>query len=343
MKTNIIIAIHFEINSFSERWVDYCKINNYTFKLVNVYESDIIKQLNGCTHFLWHFHHAKLKDMLFAKQLIYSIDKMGIKVFPNFNTMWHFDDKIGQKYLLESLGAPLVKSKVFYTEILARKWAESTNYPVVFKLRSGAGSENVKLIESKDKAKKIIKTIFSKGFSNISPTMRMRNNWGKYKKYKKLYYLKETLAGFKNYIIPTKHQKSNRIKEKGYLYIQEFLPNNNYDIRIIVIGNKAFGLKRMVRKNDFRASGSGMIIFNKDEIDIRCVKIAFDVNIKLRSQCIAYDFIFDQMNNPKIVEISYGFSVKPYDACEGYWDSNLDWYPGKFIPQYWMIGNLLRS
>ena len=46
-------------------------------------------------------------------------------------------------------------------------------------------------------------------------------------------------------------------KEREYVYFQEFLPGNNFDIRIIVIGDKAFGLKRMVRKGDFRASGSG--------------------------------------------------------------------------------------
>ena len=44
---------------------------------------------------------------------------------------------------------------------------------------------------------------------------------------------------------------------KDYVYFQKFLPNNKYDIRIVVIGDRAFGFIRYNRENDFRASGSG--------------------------------------------------------------------------------------
>ncbi len=57
----------------------------------------------------------------------------------------------------------------------------------------------------------------------------------------------------------------------------------------------------------------------------------------------AYDFVFDENNDPLIVEVSYGFAVDAYDACPGYWDENLDWHEGKFIPQEWMIEDLIKS
>lgn len=337
------IAIHNVKGSFSDRWILYCKNNKIEYKLINSYDSDILNQLYDCSHFLWHFHHNKLKDKLFAKQLLYSIENLGIKVFPNFNTAWHFDDKIGQKYLLESIGAPLVKSYIFYDKISALEWVRTTNYPVVFKLRGGAGSANVKLIKTKSQAIGIITKAFSKGFDGIPRLNRMKENWLKFKKYKTFIYFRETLAGMKNYIFPTNKQKLENIVEKGYLYVQDFLPNNNHDIRIIVIGDRAFGLKRMVRENDFRASGSNMILYGKNDIDKRCVKIAFDTNKKLKSQSIAYDFVFDQNNEPKIVEISYAYAIEAYDSCEGYWDINLKWFPGNFNPQYWMIRNLIEE
>ena len=97
----------------------------------------------------------------------------------------------------------------------------------------------------------------------------------------------------------------------------------------------------MVRAGDFKASGSGDMKFEKSEFDERCVQMAFDTSEKLKTQCLAYDFIFDGYNNPLIVEVSYGFAVDAYDACPGYWDENLAWHEGKFIPQEWMIEDLM--
>jgi glycosyltransferase involved in cell wall biosynthesis len=58
--------------------------------------------------------------------------------------------------------------------------------------------------------------------------------------------------------------------------------------QIIVIGDKAFGIKRMIRENDFRAPGSGMIKYEKDnetafvvpanEIDAMASKILYIMN-----------------------------------------------------------------
>ena len=110
------IAICYNKNSFAERWIDYCKEKNIFYKIVDCYNSNIIEELEDCDALMWHHHHAIHKDILFAKQLLYSIECSGKKVFPNFNTCWHFDDKVGQKYLLESIKAPLVPSYVFYTK-----------------------------------------------------------------------------------------------------------------------------------------------------------------------------------------------------------------------------------
>lgn len=64
------IAIHHTPGSFSDRWISYCKENDIPYKLVNAYDSDIIKQVEDCDAFMWHHHHANYKDALFAKQLL---------------------------------------------------------------------------------------------------------------------------------------------------------------------------------------------------------------------------------------------------------------------------------
>ena len=125
------IAIHKQNSGFCDRWIKYCNNNNVNYKLVNAYDSDIVMQLDDCDTFMWHHDHADYRDVLFGKQLLYSIQTTGKKVFPDFNTGWHFDDKVAQKYLLEAIGAPLVPSFVFYDRKEALNWAASQNIKLV--------------------------------------------------------------------------------------------------------------------------------------------------------------------------------------------------------------------
>ena len=333
------IAIHERKGSFSDRWIEYCNNNSIRYKIVNCYNSDIIEQLKDYDGLLWHHDPRILEDSLFAKQLLFSLEKRKIKIFPDFDTGWHFDDKVGQKYLLESINAPLVPSFIFYNQKNALQWAKKTSYPKVFKLRKGAGSSNVKLIKSYNQNKKVIKKAFKKGFSQFNKKDFLKERIREFKNGKAN--LIDVLKGFRILFIGSNIAKMQG-NEKGYVYYQEFIPNNNFDIRIIVIGKKAFAIKRMVRENDFRASGSGEICYNPNEIDERCIKIAFKTNEKLKADSIAYDFVFDKNNNPLIIELSYGFDMKIYDECTGFWDKNLIWHPGKFNPQEWIIENLIN-
>ena len=332
------IAIH-QSTGFSERWISYCQDKFIPYRIVNCYDNDIIKQIDDCDILMWHFHHASAKDVLFAKQLLYSIQASGKKVFPDFNSVWHFNDKIGQKYLLESIKAPYVPSYVFYSKNDALRWTELTSFPKVFKLRGGAGSENVQLVKTKQKARKLINQSFGSGFAQYNRFSNLRERWRKFRLGKTT--LLDVLKGCVRLVYPTNFAQIAG-NEKGYAYFQDFIPENNCDIRIIVIGNRAFGIKRMVRKNDFRASGSGNVVYRKLDISEECVRLAFDLNRKLKTQCIAVDFVFEG-NQPLIVEISYGFIKQVYDPCEGYWDSNLNWHEGYFNPYGWMIENLLNT
>jgi len=332
------IAIHPRFNSFSDRWIAYCVNKKIDYKLVNCYASDIISQLEDCDALMWHHNHADYKDVLFAKQLLYAVAQRGKKTFPNFNTCWHFDDKVGQKYLFESINAPLVSSYIFYTKEEAYHWIENTNFPKVFKLRAGAGSQNVKLVSSSRQAKKLVKQAFGGGFTQFDRFGNLKERIRKYKEGKNP--LMGVFKGIGRLFIPTEFAKMH-CNEKGYIYFQDFIPNNLYDIRVVIISGKAFAAKRMVRKNDFRASGSGNTIYEKEQIPIEIIKIAFQLTDKIEAQCAAFDFIYDVNGNPMIVELSYGYAVSGPDQCEGYWDKMLNFHEGAFIPQNWMVESLL--
>lgn len=330
------IAIHHRPGSFSDRWIEYCEKKNIDYKIVNAFDSDIMEQVKDCDAFMWHHHHSQFKDVLTAKRILFALEQAGVKVFPDFNTGWHFDDKVAQKYLLEAIGAPLVPSYVFYDKQEAMEWAKNTTYPKVWKLKGGAGAANVRLIKSEKEAIKFINKAFGKGFKQFNKWNNLNERIRKYKEGKDS--IVGIAKGLGRLVIPTEYSKQ-QIRERGYVYFQDFIPNNEFDIRVIIVNNKAFALKRMVRESDFRASGSGNILYDKIEIDEKCVEISFEVNKHIKSLSIAFDYVFGRENNPLIVEISYGFAVEPYDPCPGYWDNKLNWHEGKFNPQGWMVEN----
>ncbi|VAX33729.1 hypothetical protein MNBD_NITROSPIRAE03-2099, partial [hydrothermal vent metagenome] len=131
--------------------------------------------------------------------------------------------------------------------------------------------------------------------------------------------------------------------QRGYIYFQEFLPDNDFDTRITIIGNRAFGFTRNTRPDDFRASGSGDIDYDLKRIDARCIKIAFETTEKLKTQSLAFDFIFDQKNNPRIVEISYCYQGKAVYNCPGYRDREMNWHAGHVWPEDAILIDLLEA
>jgi glutathione synthase/RimK-type ligase-like ATP-grasp enzyme len=336
-----MIAIHIKGGSYSDKWVEYCKSNSVKYKLVNAFDSDIIEQLKGCDGFMWHWQHNDHIAQLFARQLIRSVEKMGVKVFPDSKTSWHYDDKIGQKYLLEAVDAPLVPTYVFYNKQQAINWSEHTTFPKVQKLRKGAGSQNVKFINTIEEAYKIISKAFHNGISSYSKFTTLQENIWRFRRDKSLRSFFRIGKYIGKLFLPDKYQPSYT-NEKGYIYFQNFIPNNTFDIRVVVIGNRAVAFKRFTREGDFRASGSGNYDTNPEQIPINCIKASFEVSYKLDAQCLAYDFIMEE-GEALIVEVSYAFGNKVPPQCPGYWNSDLTWHERKVVTEQFMIEDFLNE
>ncbi len=266
---------------------------------------------------------------------------MGLKVFPNTATCWHFDDKVAQKYALEAIGAPLVPVHLFLDLPEALRWIDQASFPKVFKLRRGAGSVNVQLVRTPDEARRLARRAFGGGFKTVGGYFADTST--KVRKVRK----RRDYAGVLKRLpkaVAAAYRASRLIgRERGYVYFQDFVPGNAFDTRITIIGDRAFGFTRNVRPDDFRASGSGSIAYDLDRIDLRCVRIAFDVARRLGSQSTAFDFVRSSQDQPQIIEISYGYLASAVQACEGHWDSNLAWHPGHLWPQDAIIEDLLAK
>jgi len=332
------IAIHDIKGFFSNRWICYCEAQGIDYKLVNCYNSDIMEQLSDCDALMWHFNHKGAKASKFAKELLYAVQASGKKVFPDFNSVWHFDDKLGQKYLLEALDTPLVPTYVFFSKKEALAWADETTYPKVFKLRNGSASDNVKLVRSKRDAYHLIARAFGRGFKQYEGWNNLKERMRKFFLGKTSFY--EVIKGIcRLFWAPAYARLNNR--EMGYVYFQDFIPGNDHDIRIFVVGNKAYGIRRNVRKNDFRASGSADYLYEKEHFSEEVLRLSFELIEKLKAQCVVFDFVFLE-GKPLLVEISYGTVIESFDPCVGYWDRQLNWYDEKFDACGLMIENLLE-
>ncbi len=333
------LAIHHNNESFSKYWINYCIENNINYKVVNCYNNDIIDQLKDCDALMWHHHHQNPKDLIFAKQLLFALEAAGKIVFPDFTTGWHFDDKLAQKYLFESINAPLAPTWVFYDKKEALKWVETTSFPKVFKLRAGSGSKNVYLVCSSSEAKRLIKKSFGRGMPVYDPIRSLRERWRVYQKGEtKINALFKGIARF--FVKPPYAKLQGR--EKGFVYFQEFIPDNIYDIRIKYVNNRCFALRRKVRDGDFRASGSGEMDYDLEKIPLSALRIAFDIASKLKLQSAAFDFVMHN-EEPKIIEISYGFGYEEVQFSNGYWNENLEYIPGSFNPFAWMVESVLSK
>jgi len=338
IKSMIKIGIHHSKGSYSEGWIEYCKKQNIAYKTVNAYRTDIVSELEDCEIFMWHHHHANPKDALFAKQLLFSLEQSGKFVYPDTVTTWHFDDKLGQKYLLEALKLPLIPSYVFYTKNEALDWAASYNFPAIFKLRGGAGSSNVRLVRSKEEAISLIKKAFNNGFRQYDPIAGIKDSIQKFKN-KKVDFI-EVLRSMAHLVYPYKLEKSKG-RERGYIYFQEYLSDCKFDIRIQFIHNRCYAMKRYVRYNDFRASGSGIIDYDGSKIPIDAIKLSFDISKKLKMQTLAIDMI-PYKNNYLLAEISYAFAIDEGECEFGYWDSDITWQSGSINPYGWMVEDMIR-
>jgi len=334
------LAIHPSAGSFSERWIAYCDEQKIPYRLINCLDSDIIAQLASVDALLWHWHHQEPYAQLMARQVIMAAEALGVAVFPSTATCWHYDDKVAQKYLLEAVGAPLVPTYVFYDLSAALQWIDGAEFPKVFKLRRGAASLNVRLVRHAQEARALAKQAFAGGFQPVADyrrdarkrlhTARQRGDLlGVVKR------LPRTLATIRRL-----NQAMGR--ERGYVYFQDFIPDNQFDTRVTIVGNRAFAYTRNVRPGDFRASGSGDVVYDVQRIHPQCVPIAFEVTRQIGAQSMAFDFVLTAQQQPRLVEVSYCYIPELVYQCTGHWDDQLNWHQGHMWPQDAILIDLLE-
>jgi glutathione synthase/RimK-type ligase-like ATP-grasp enzyme len=334
-----MIAIHAQGEGFTERWIQYCNSNKIEFILVNLYDSNIIDFLreNKVQILFAHLDLNDYKIKIISKTILMAIEKSGIKVYPDFTTFCHYDDKISQKYIFEAFKIPYAKMHVFYSKDDAENWLSNASFPLVFKLRGGSASSNVILVKGINEAKSLLNKMFGKGIKPMRSVLydfktKMRSHRNK----------RDWAATFKrlpDIILSNLSANSILPRERGYYLVQDFMPGNSYDTRIVIVGDKAFAFRRFNRPNDFKASGSKNVDLIKENVDKRAIALAFEAAHKIGSQSMAFDVIFNLKNEPVFIEMSYVCPVETIYETGGYWDSSLEYHNAPI----WMEEEIIKQ
>ncbi len=270
---------------------------------------------------MWRFGYLST-EMAIAKRVLQGIEYgMRIPVFPNAQTAWHFEDKISQYYLLRAAQFPTPNTTILWNEEDALEFCETASYPIVVKLASGFQSRNVRLVTRRAEAVNLTRRLFKAGMLSLDhPGSAARRLLG---------------ASF----IPLKLLLGRSVPadiQSGYLLAQEFLPDNEFDTRVTVIGKRAFAFRRFNRPGDFRASGSGRIDWDPARVDPEMIRLAFRLTAHLGTQSLAIDGL-KRGGVPVIAEISYTYASWAVRDCPGHWRGGeqgmLEWVPGEMRPE----------
>ena len=128
-------------------------------------------------------------------------------------------------------------------------------YPSVVKGPDGALSKTV--IKADD-----INEVY-RFFSSIAPKLEFKHK-------------------LREYLRRIRHRNNYNPEElkKGKIIIQDFMPDIKFDWKILVYNDMLFALKRQNRKNDFRASGSGIYAYS-EKVSENILDLAWNTRKKL--------------------------------------------------------------
>jgi len=294
-------------NAYWPRFEKFLKNNNFEYILFNINEKNWLDYVKKCDAIIYRTPSEQYSQYE-AKMKIWFIENiLKKKVLPNYKSLWFYEDKIAQYYILKELGLPVIDTFISFSYSEAKNYIEYCNYPFVSKLTTGSGSLGVEIVKNKREAKRIVNKIFNDGY----------------------------VTGYSYF------------KQKDYVYFQKFLENCEYDLRVIVIGNKLFGYYRLTPKDDFRASGAGLVV--KKEIPVDALDFTYNVVQKLGVPFLAVDLLKDVISNQYLInEVSVFIQVDTdeqlhVDGKPGYYE-RVD--EGKYIfkeGKYWIQEFILEE
>lgn len=316
-----------ERQSFSDRWMELAQAQDIEPVPVDVFSQDVVARISACDAFMWRYP-SSARARSYGRRLTYAVEAgLGIPVFPSMKSSWYYEDKPGQRYFFKAAAISHAETRVFWNREQAERFCDCTTYPFVLKLAGGHQSLNVRLVRNRHEAAFYVEELFSHGVASLGyrPASRSRMLL------RRLRAAAETIKGH-NAQGPTTEAEL----QYGYFYAQEFLPNNEFEVSAIIIGNRAFAARRFNRPGDFRTGGStGRMDWDPKAIREDDIRLAYQVARKLEAQTVAID-ILHRGTEPVIIELTVNYASWVVRDCPGHWLLEGEPQSGKLT---WVVGS----
>jgi len=260
--------------------------NNIPFEFFDVHNSNFHNEAKKYKLVVWHTL-SSFADQWEAKSKIEFMENwLGIYCFPSSEALWFYEDKIRQYWLFENNNIPAIPTFVSFSKSEVLDYLEKCQYPIVSKEATNSASKGVLKLKNKQKAIRFCNDVFGPGHKDLSSTY---------------------------------------IRQKDYVLFQNFVPNEGFDLRIIIIGQNYFGYYRDVPPGDFRASGSGLIV--KKALPEEALFLAKEIKEKLPpTYYISIDFLKSKLDsNYYVIEVSIFNRIRSSEQLI------VDGVPGKYV------------
>jgi len=229
-----------------------------------------------------------IKDII----LDLTISRPDVVLLPNLDQLFSFENKGYQELVKRRLNIENVKGKYFGDIDDYHNHEQKTTPPFVYKTVNGAMSSGVVLVNSIEQFLALDSQFKKKSFiEKIKCLKRERAKTNP---------SNSDVLNLK----PNSKYSSVNFKEffskRNPFIIQNFVPNLECDYKVLVFGLKYYVLKRAIRDNDFRASGSGKFQWVKPPTEI--LNYAYEIQCKMKTPIISLDLGIDTMKTVHLFE-----------------------------------------
>lgn len=292
------------IDTFKKQGLD---VTTYTFDELLNSDISIEDSIIIYTFSQKHFTRQYVLDLL------YHLSEKNT-IIPSYDLLKCHENKGYQELLKKKLNIKSLRSYYFSNPNSIKNY--DIEFPIVLKSISGSNGKQVYLVNNKDELLTLLNKYFIKLKTSDKLDLTRRKYFRKKKSYKEYpeYSNKTDLEQYTEYV-----------KIYKPFVLQEYIPDLQFDYRVLVMYDKYFVTKRHVKANDFRASGAKKFDFDFTPDD-KLMTFAKDIFDKFKQPMLSID-ICEKDGEYFLIEYqALHFGINVLVKSKGYYFNNgNDW------------------
>ena len=215
----------------------------------------------------------------YIRDIMYHLSKKN-RIIPDYDLLKCHENKGYQEIYKREIGLNGLLANYYtsHKEIDTQK----VSFPLVLKTTRGSNGKGVYLITGNDQLKKVLKKL--KNTFDIFTHIDL---------FRRRYFRKKKFKDYPNYsdLVDYYEYKEYLVHEMNFV-LQQFVPNLDFDYRVLVAHDRYYVMKRDVKIGDFRASGSKIFSFDQ-EPDVGLLDFSSAIYEKFDAPFLSIDVLYN--------------------------------------------------